>query len=77
MATIRKCVDIIILHHVASDTNAYELWHKLNDARGFSLIRDFPRKSCVACFLFCVSAQLLFRSCAIVSHLSVTSESPR
>ena len=31
MATIRlwQCVDISILQHVASDTNAYEFWHKL------------------------------------------------
>ena len=29
VATIRQCVDISILQHVASDTNAYEFWHKL------------------------------------------------
>ena len=28
MATIRQCVDISVLQHVASDTNAVELWHK-------------------------------------------------
>ena len=27
VATIRECVDISILQHVSSDTNAYELWH--------------------------------------------------
>ena len=30
MATIRQCVDISVLQHVASDTNAFELWHKLS-----------------------------------------------
>ena len=30
MATIRQCVDISILQHVASYTNAHELWHKLS-----------------------------------------------
>ena len=30
MAIIRQCVDLNILQHVASDTNAYELWHKLS-----------------------------------------------
>ena len=28
--TIRQCVDISVLQHVASDTNAFELWHKLS-----------------------------------------------
>jgi transposase InsO family protein len=30
VATIRQCVDISVLQHVASDTNAFELWHKLS-----------------------------------------------
>ena len=30
LATIRQCVDISILQHVASDTNDFELWHKLS-----------------------------------------------
>ena len=30
MATIRQCVDIIILQHVVGDTNAHEMWHKLS-----------------------------------------------
>ena len=30
VATIRQCVDISVLQHVASDTNAYELWQKLS-----------------------------------------------
>ena len=30
VATIRQCVDICILQHVASDTNAYQLLHKLS-----------------------------------------------
>ena len=29
MATIRQCVDVSILQHVANDTNAHDLWHKL------------------------------------------------
>ena len=30
VATIWQCVDISILQHVTSDTNAYELWYKLS-----------------------------------------------
>ena len=30
MATIRQCVDVSVLHHVANDTNAYDIWHKLS-----------------------------------------------
>ena len=30
MATIRQCVDISVLEHVANDTNAHEMWHKLS-----------------------------------------------
>ena len=30
VATIRQCIDISILQHVASDTNAHELWNKLS-----------------------------------------------
>ena len=31
VATIRQCVDISVLQHVASDTNAFELWHKVSE----------------------------------------------
>ena len=34
VATIRQCVDISVLQHVASDTNAFELWHKLSELYG-------------------------------------------
>ena len=30
VATIRQCVNISVVQHVASDTNAYELWQKLS-----------------------------------------------
>ena len=30
VATIRQCVDVSVLQHVANDTNAYEMWHKLS-----------------------------------------------
>ena len=30
VATIKQCVDINVLQHVASDTNAFDLWHKLS-----------------------------------------------
>ena len=30
VASIRQCVEISIQQHVASATNAYELWHKLS-----------------------------------------------
>ena len=30
MATIRQYVDVSVLQHVANDTNAYEMWHKLS-----------------------------------------------
>ena len=30
VATIRQCVDVSVLHHVAKDTNTYEMWHKLS-----------------------------------------------
>ena len=30
MATIRQCVDISVLEHVANDTNAHEMWEKLS-----------------------------------------------
>ena len=30
VATIKQCVDVGILQHVASNTNAYDLWHKLS-----------------------------------------------
>ena len=26
VATIRQCVDVNVLQHVANDTNAYEMW---------------------------------------------------
>ena len=29
MATIRQCVDVSLLKHVANDTNAYKMWQKL------------------------------------------------
>ena len=29
-ATIRQSVDISIIQHIAGDTNAHELWHKLS-----------------------------------------------
>ena len=31
VATMRQFVDVSVLQHVANDTNAYELWHKLVD----------------------------------------------
>ena len=30
VATIRQCVDVSVLQHVANDTNTYDLWHKLS-----------------------------------------------
>ena len=30
VATIRQCVDISVLQHVGSDTNAFDVWHKLS-----------------------------------------------
>ena len=30
MATIRQCVDMGILQHIANNTNAHDLWHKLS-----------------------------------------------
>ena len=30
VATIRQCVDVSVLQHVANDKNAYDLWHKLS-----------------------------------------------
>ena len=30
MATIRQCVDVSVLQHVANDANAHELWQKLS-----------------------------------------------
>ena len=30
LTTIRQCIDISVLQHVANDTNAYEMWHKLS-----------------------------------------------
>ena len=29
VATIRQCVDMSILQHVANDTNVHDLWHNL------------------------------------------------
>ena len=34
VATIRQCVDISFLQHVANDTKAHELWHKLSALYG-------------------------------------------
>ena len=30
LATIRQCVDVSVLQHVANDTNAHEMWQKLS-----------------------------------------------
>ena len=30
VATIRQCVDVSILYHVANDKNAYEMWQKMS-----------------------------------------------
>ena len=50
VVTIRQCVDISVVEHVASDTNALELWHKLsavyerkNDLNKTSLMRKIVR----------------------------------
>ena len=51
VATIKQSVDVSVLQHVANDTNAYDLWHKLlglyerkNALNKASLMRKIVRK---------------------------------